>query len=114
MLITARYTEAAQPLTDEDLTTLGTYNVERSRGIVHRPEWNRRMELLQAQFDAHQRWRMQQTHTELAPGLWAPRALGRAPILQRSWFSRNRLSIGIVLFLPVAIVIWLLLIEVAL
>lgn len=39
----------------DPVETLGTYNAERSRGIVHTPEWQIAMARLQREFDARQR-----------------------------------------------------------
>lgn len=39
-------------LTREEVTTLGRYNAEVDRGIVHTAEWDRQMEILQMRFDS--------------------------------------------------------------
>jgi hypothetical protein len=40
-----------EPLTREQIETLGTYNAEVGRGIRHWPEWAERMAQLQERFD---------------------------------------------------------------
>lgn len=47
-------------LCEADFNTLGKYNAERARGIVHTPEWQEKMAELQSQFDATERERQQQ------------------------------------------------------
>ncbi len=38
-------------LTHREIVILGQYNAEIARGIVHTPEWDTKMALLQNQFD---------------------------------------------------------------
>jgi hypothetical protein len=39
------------PLTQQDIETLGRYNAERWRGLVHTKDYDERMAALQARFD---------------------------------------------------------------
>lgn len=45
-------------LSEDELYRLGTYNAERSRGIVHTPVWKADMAALQARFDEAERARV--------------------------------------------------------
>lgn len=47
-------------LSQVELNTLGTYNAERGRGVVHAAEWQAEMAVLQARFDAAERERLLQ------------------------------------------------------
>ena len=44
-------------LSAADFSALAAYNAERYRGIGHTPEWDARMAVLQARFDAFERER---------------------------------------------------------
>lgn len=38
-------------MTDREIEVLALYKAERARGIVHTPEWEYKMHVLQARFD---------------------------------------------------------------
>ena len=53
-------------MADDRYADLARYNAERARGIVHSPEWRRRMERQQADFDAEQTRRLIREGFELS------------------------------------------------
>ncbi|QOR55374.1 MAG: hypothetical protein SHS37scaffold145_25 [Phage 71_18] len=89
----------------DSFDTLAQFNTERSRGLVHTPEWVERMRYVQARFDAEQRERLlAEGYTELPGGgfmrrmpplpaeptvdLVAPERLGVADMV-RAWWRRG-------------------------
>lgn len=52
--VDAEEADDLEPLTEREVNTLATYNTERSRGILHNPEWRDRMAELQARYDHEQ------------------------------------------------------------
>ena len=47
---------AYEAFVSQDFDELATYNAERARGIVHTPEYDKRMAEVQHRFDWEQRW----------------------------------------------------------
>lgn len=44
-------------LTEHEINTLGTYNSEKARGLMHTPEYTEQMRVLQGRFDTAARYR---------------------------------------------------------
>ncbi len=42
-----------KPLTQQEMETLGRFNTEQARGLLHSEEWLAKMKELQARFDHH-------------------------------------------------------------
>lgn len=64
------YWKRRLPPSIDDFETLGRYNAERSRGIVHDPEWVERMAQIQEHFDAEQRARHADGFTRIPARRW--------------------------------------------
>jgi hypothetical protein len=72
-------------LTEDPWVTLGRYNAEVARGIVHTEEWRVQMADLQRQFDEEQHANLiEQGMTDRGDGIWM------TTTRRRSWRERFR------------------------